>query len=236
MTDSQRETPERVLVIVAHPDDAEFGAAGTVAKLAEAGADVGYLLATNGDKGTSDPNITPARLAEIRKEEQKNACAALGARVFRFLDHPDGGVEDAEPLREQLVRAIREFRPDTVITFEPYRRTHTHRDHRNVGQAALDAVYPFARDHLSYPEHAAEGIEPWKVREVLLFASDFPDYWVDIEATISKKLEALKQHKSQVGERAEDALRESIYKRAQASAEGRPMTLAESFRRMELGR
>lgn len=234
MTDAPAFQRDRVLVIVAHPDDAEFGAAGTVAKFVDEGAVVGYVLMTNGDKGSGERDVDPAALAEIRQREQSAAAAALGASVFRFLGHPDGGVEDAEPAREQIVRAIREFRPDTVITFEPYRRSHTHRDHRNTGQMVLDAVYPFARDHLSYPEHLAEGIEPHKVFEVLLFASDFPDHWVDIRDSLHKKVAALKEHKSQI--RDPVAMEANVRRRANESGKDQGIEFAEAFRRLEMGR
>lgn len=235
MTDADLQR-NRILVIVAHPDDAEFGAAGTVARFVAEGAEAGYVIATNGNKGTGDRDLDPAVLARMREEEQSNACAALGARVFRFLGHEDGGLEDAEPLREQVVRVIREFRPDTVITFDPYRITHTHRDHRVIGQVVLDALYPFSRDHLSYPEHLAEGLEPHKTAEALLFASDYADYWVEVSDTIHKKIDALRCHVSQVGQRTEDALRESIEKRGREQAAGRDMAFAEGFRRLQFGR
>ena len=237
MTDEKTpETPERAMVIVAHPDDAEFGAAGTVKKWTDSGVEVWYVIATNGDQGTSDRDRDPIELAKTREKEQEAACEVLGAKGVRFLRHHDGDLEDAEPLRGEVVRLIRELRPDTIITFEPYRKSHNHRDHRVIGQVTLDAVYPFARDHLSYPEHLKEGLEPHKVAEVLLFASDDGDYHVDINDTIHTKIEALTCHVSQMGPPPHDKLRERIEEWGKSAAEGHDMEFAEAFRRLELRR
>ena len=153
MADTQK--IERVTVITAHPDDSEFGAGGTVAKLVREGAEVTYVIATNGNKGSSDRTMTPERLATIRAEEQRNAARALGVASVTFLGYPDGELEDTRDLRRDITREIRRFRPDLVITMNPHRTYNlyaSHRDHRTVAGVVLDCVYPLARDHMSFPE------------------------------------------------------------------------------------
>ncbi|MBN1217923.1 MAG: PIG-L family deacetylase [Anaerolineae bacterium] len=190
------------MAIVAHPDDIEFVIAGTMAKWAKAGATVSYVLVTSGDAGSHEPGITREALACIREAEQRAAAHKVGVDEVIFLGYRDGEVEPTLTLRRDLVRQIRRFKPDTVLCADP---THffigndyiNHPDHRAVGQAALDAVAPVAAMPLSFAELREEGLEPHRVKEVLVFGTANPDTWVDISDTLDLKIEALRQHASQ---------------------------------------
>lgn len=224
-----------VMIISPHPDDAEFGIAGTVARWAREGLRIVYVLCTNGDKGTSDRGLTPERLSEVRQEEQRAAAAVLGVGEVVFLGYPDQGLEDTDAFRKHIVRLIRGHRPQTVATTDPYRRYLWHRDHRITGQVVMDAVFPYARDHMAYPDLLAEGLEPHKVREVLFWAAEDVNFRSDITETFGIKLEALLCHKSQMVEfnhipDMEDYLR----KRCRENAEGERYELAEAFHRVAL--
>ncbi|UCD09024.1 MAG: PIG-L family deacetylase, partial [Dehalococcoidales bacterium] len=153
-----------VMVISPHADDAEGGCGGTVAKWIKEGKSVVYVLCTNGDKGTNDPAIQPEQLAVTREKEQLAAAEVLGVREVIFLRHPDQGLEETPEFRKELVRLIRMYRPDIVITVDPYRKYIWHRDHRITGQVVLDAVFPYARDLYAYPDLNKEGLEPFKVK------------------------------------------------------------------------
>lgn len=225
-----------MLVISAHPDDAEFGVAGTVANWTRAGKKVVYVVCTRGEKGTTDRRLTPEELAAVRETEQKDAARLLGVAAVDFLGLPDQGLEDTPAFREQVVRAIRQYRPQTVVTSDPYRRYVWHRDHRIVGQVVLDAVFPYARDHLAYPDMLAEGLEPHKVQELLFWAAEDVNYRSDITATFALKLAALRCHASQVRELGISNLEEWLRQRCRSMAEGETFELAESFHRVELPR
>jgi LmbE family N-acetylglucosaminyl deacetylase len=188
----------RVLVIAAHPDDPEYGCAGTVAQWASEGREVTYLLLTSGDKGSKDPAVRPGRLATLREREQTEAASAVGVGDVLFLRRPDGLLENTLDLRREIAGIIRRIRPNAVLTIDPWRHYQTHPDHRAAGAAALDAVYS-AKEVNLFPEQLAEGVEPWRVREVYLFWTDSPDTWVDIGSSISKRIKALLRHASQVG-------------------------------------
>ncbi len=195
----------RVLVIVAHPDDVDFGAAGTVAGWTEAGTEVVYCIVTDGDAGGSDPSVSRADMAVLRRAEQTAAAKCVGVNDLRFLGYPDGKVEATIGLRRDLTRVIRQVRPDRVLSPSPDRNYarigSSHPDHRAVGSAALDAVYPDARNQFAFPELLAdEGLEPWTVREVWLMASPQAAHYVDITATFDHKLAALRAHQSQTGQ------------------------------------
>jgi LmbE family N-acetylglucosaminyl deacetylase len=161
---------ERVMMVTAHPDDPEFAAGGTVAKLVNEGREVTYVIVTNGNKGSGDRTITLQRLARIREDEQRNAARALGVERVEFLGYEDEEVEDTRQLRLDIARQIRRWRPDLIITQNPSRAYHNfhawHRDHRITGGVVLDCVYPLARDHLSFPE-LLPAYEPHAVREVI---------------------------------------------------------------------
>ncbi|HEY7038767.1 MAG TPA: PIG-L deacetylase family protein [Methylomirabilota bacterium] len=201
MPDAKQPAPiQRVLVITAHPDDSEFGAGGTVAKLVQEGKRVSYCIVTNGNKGSGDRSMTPERLAEIRAEEQRNAARVLGVETVDFLGFPDCEVEDTRESRMAVTAAIRRHRPDRLIIQNPHRTKNlgaSHRDHRTVAGIALDCVYPLARDHMAFPELLTQGLEPHKVREVYMMWWDHPEMVVDISDTIDLKIKALACHASQ---------------------------------------
>ena len=221
------------MVVTPHPDDAEYGIAGTVARWTQEGKKVIYVVCTNGNKGSSDPAMTPERLAQIREDEQQAAAALLGVSEVVFLRHEDQSLEDTPEFRKQIVGLIRMYRPDTVATSDPYRRYIWHRDHRITGQVVLDAVFPYARDHMAYPDLIEQGLQPHNVKEVLLWAAEEPNYFSDISNTFEVKMAALRSHDSQVGHLPtewEDRMRQ----RYTAFAEGREMQMAEAFYRVDM--
>lgn len=199
---SEPSPPERLLVISAHPDDIEFVVAGTVAKWVRAGTEARYVVVTSGDAGTHKRDVTREELARIREAEQTAAAHVVGVDTVVYLRHPDGLVQPTLDLRRELVREIRRFKPHTVICFDPTRLFSggsyiNHPDHRAVGQAALDAISPTAAMPLSFPEQIEEGLEPHRVRQILVASSLNADTWIDISETLDLKLEALRQHASQ---------------------------------------
>jgi LmbE family N-acetylglucosaminyl deacetylase len=227
---------ERVMVITAHPDDSEFGAGGTVAKMVKQGREVSYVVVTNGNKGTSDRSMTPARLAGIREAEQRQAAHVLGVERVDFLGYEDGEVEDTRQLRLDITRQIRRWRPDLVITQNPHRTYNlyaSHRDHRITAGVVLDCVYPLARDHLAFPELLPEH-EPHNVREVHLSQWENPHLVVDIAETMDVKLKALACHQSQLTSFPDVEARV----RERAAALGRPhgYAYAEAFDRIVMPR
>jgi len=223
------------MVVTPHPDDAEFGVAGTVARWVKEGKDVVYVVCANGDKGTSDINMKPERLVKIREQEQLAAARLLGVREVIFLRHSDQSLEDTPEFRKEIVRLIRMYRPDTVVTADPYRRYIWHRDHRIAGQVTLDAIFPYARDHLAYPDLLEEGLQPHKVKEVLLWAApEDINYRSDITNTFDTKLAALRCHESQVGNNQLPDLENWLKQRAKKMAEGQDFELAEAFHQVEV--
>jgi LmbE family N-acetylglucosaminyl deacetylase len=223
---------ERALVVISHPDDAEFGAAATVARLTAAGTRVDYVVSTDGGKGTEDPAVTPEQLAATRAAEQRAAADVLGVTEIVHMGYPDGYLEPTIALRRDITRQIRRFRPDLVITLNPQRRTdHNpfigHPDHLATGEATLAAVYPAARDRHNFPELLDEGFEPWKVRQVLIAGVDHPNLWVDVADTFEIGLRALRCHASQVGDRAD--LEEQLRDRAARAGEAAGIGLAQAF-------
>ncbi|MBA2557210.1 MAG: PIG-L family deacetylase [Chloroflexi bacterium] len=198
-----RDRPERVMVIVAHPDDADFGPAATVAGWVRAGAVAQLVCCTSGELGGEDPSVDPLQLARRREEEQRAAARHVGYEAVTFLHQPDGALQNDLALREQLVRLIRRFRPDAVLTMDPTVLIHgdghiQHTDHRAAAIAALDAVYPAARNPMAFPGLAREGMEPHVVKRLYLFWTEQPNAWVDISATLPVKLAALREHSSQI--------------------------------------
>lgn len=214
------DTRPRVMVVMAHPDDAEFTCGGTVARFVESGYRAQYVLATSGDKGSSDRNARPEDLTAMRQREQREAARALGVEEVTFLGHKDGEVEVSIPFRRELALVIRQGRPDIVLTFDPWQRYQIHPDHRAVGQTTLDAVAG-ARDHMYYPEQLTEGLTEHRVHNVYFFASDQPNYYVDISGTLAKKVAALRCHRSQIGDRNMDE-----FIRARAAVVGQEIGLA----------
>jgi LmbE family N-acetylglucosaminyl deacetylase len=197
-------TPKVVLGVAAHPDDLDFGAAGTMAKFAAAGAQVHYLILTDGSKGSSDMDTTSEELIKVRQQEQRSAVAAVGGAGVEFLGHPDGMLEITMDLKREIVKAIRTIQPDVIVTMDPgmlyssSRGFINHPDHRAAGQATLDAVFPLARDHLSFPELLAEGFAPHNVVDLLFMSFSEATMVVDISDTYDIKLKALAAHASQV--------------------------------------
>jgi LmbE family N-acetylglucosaminyl deacetylase len=192
---------ERILVISAHPDDVDFGVAGSVATWTDAGIDVSYCIVTDGEAGGFDDSISRAEMAEIRRAEQTAAAKIVGVTDLTFLAHPDGRVEASFELRRDLSRVIREVRPQRVVSQSPernYQRIYaSHPDHLAVGEAALCAVYPDARNPYAHPELLAEGYEPWTVLETWLMAAPEANRYVETTDAIDRKIEALKCHVSQ---------------------------------------
>jgi len=235
--DAEKDHPKTALVIVAHPDDAEFLCGGTVAKWVAEGWEVHYLLTTSGDMGSKDPEMTREKLGKVREKEQRGACDVLGVKELVLLRYPDGFVEDTAEMRGKIVRELRRLKPHTVITWNPFRTSFTHRDHRLTGQSAVDAVFPLSRDPLAYPEHAKEGLESHRVMELLLAGAENPDHWIEIpEDAFKTKIAALKKHKSQIGSAPIKELRKRLKERMQEAAKDRDgMKMAESFRRMAWG-
>jgi LmbE family N-acetylglucosaminyl deacetylase len=229
-----------VLVVMAHPDDAEFGCGGTIAKWAAAGKQINYVLCTSGDKGSNDATISPVILAQTRRKEQIKAAHALGARDVVFLSYEDGTLRNTLELRRDIVREIRRFKPDAVICQDPTMRFGGHRylnhpDHRAAGDACLDAVYPSARDPHVFPELMVDGFGPHKVREVFMSTMQNPDVWIDVSECFERKLEGLRQHTSQVGSRFEQVV-QRITERSRQTARmfSLPFEIGEGYRYFRL--
>jgi LmbE family N-acetylglucosaminyl deacetylase len=232
---SEQEQPEvlrRVMVIAAHPDDPEFGCAGTIAKWAIAGREITYLLLTSGDKGSHDGSVRPGQIAARREEEQRAAAAVLGVNEVVYLNYPDGILENTLELRRRLSQIIRERKPEIVVTIDPWRRYQLHPDHRAAGQAALDAVWS-AREWYIFPEQLLGDREPWRVKEVYLFWAESPDYWEDVTETVDKRIESLRRHLSQVGDRI-DRIEERVRQGLRDTAKDHEMEYAEAFKRIKL--
>ena len=192
----------RFMVIVAHPDDADFGPAATASKWIDRGSVGRLVCCTSGDQGGEDAALDPLELAATREAEQRRAAAVVGYDDVRFLHQPDGALANELPLRELLVREIREFRPDAVLTHDPevlfYRGAGVnHADHRAAGIAAVDAVYPAARNPMAFPNLARAGFAAHPVRRLYLFWPGQPTAWVEVSATVDRKIEALRCHASQ---------------------------------------
>jgi LmbE family N-acetylglucosaminyl deacetylase len=193
--------PESAMVIVAHPDDAEFTVGGTVAKWARAGCRVTYVVCTDGNAGSLDPQMTGERLGELRRAEQRAACSTLGVSEVVFLGHDDGQLEPSLDFRRELVRVIRQYKPEVVICWDPTRLFTdgdyiNHPDHRAAAQAALDAVVPASGMPLLWPELGAMH----RVHQIYVYGNDRPNVWVDVTETLNQKISALKQHASQMGD------------------------------------
>jgi LmbE family N-acetylglucosaminyl deacetylase len=222
------------MVVVAHPDDAEFSSAGTIAKLSAEGKKVIIIQVTSGDKGTADPSVSPEELARIRETEQLEASKRTGVAETVFLRCTDGELVPDLVLREKIVREIRTHRPDVIITHDPFRAYALHPDHRAVGTATIDAVYPTARDPHYFPEHLRAGLEPHKTAEVWFFGAENPDFIVDITSTFDAKIHALRAHFTQVGDG--DGMAERVRERCKELAQGQGFELAESFKVVKMRR
>src|SRR5258707_254781 len=226
----------RALAVMAHPDDVDFSAAGTIATWTNAGIEVSYLMVTDGDAGGFDDDIPRSEIGPLRRAEQLAAAKCVGVSDVRFLGYPDGRVEATLDLRRDIARVIREVRPDRVLIPSPERNYQrlapSHPDHRAVGSAALDAVYPDARNPYAFPElRERESLAAWTVREVWIAGGPDPNHYVDVTGTFGRKLSALRAHESQTGHMAD--LDERIRTRLTAVAQRAGLPgggLAEGFR------
>ena len=227
---------KKAMVVVAHADDAEYGCSGTIAKLCSQNWDVTYVLCTNGSKGSGDKNITSEEIAAIRRNEQIEAGRVLGLKDVVFLDYEDSILEPSLSLRKDIARQIRKYRPDVLITTYPTRNLNSHYglghpDHIAAGEAAMAAVFPTARDHLSFPELLKEGYEPHKVSEVWIIGAPDPDLWVNVTDHMETSINALLQHASQMS-RSDKEIKEMMYSGRRERAEGKGMIYAETFKRI----
>jgi LmbE family N-acetylglucosaminyl deacetylase len=226
---------ERVLVVVAHPDDAEFGSSGTVARFTGDGKEVTYVVVTDGSKGSSDPDMTPERLTALREEEQRAAARVLGVKHVDFLGFPDGMLQPTLEVRKAVTAAIRRHKPDVLICQSPTRDLTLgmfpqHPDHLAAAEATFAAVYPCARDRMTFPELLDEGLEPHVVRELWVAGTSAADHFIDISSTIDTKVEALLAHASQV----EEQVREWMPQRARQVGEPHGLEYAEGFKRIQI--
>ena len=226
---------ERALIIAAHPDDADFGSAGTVATWTAKGIHVAYCIVTSGQAGGFDPNVPRSEIPGIREAEQRAAANEVGVHDVTFLGYPDGAVEVTQALRHDISRVIRQVRPQRVVCQSPERQWErigaSHPDHLHTGEAALCAVYPDARNPFAHPDLLAEGLEEWSVAEVWMNAAPprLLNHWVDITDTFDRKLAALRAHVSQTAQVDLESLLPG-WLRAQAQAGGLPEgRLAEAF-------
>ena len=234
--------PQRVLAIMAHPDDIEFMCGGTIARWARAGVELHYCLLTDGQAGSRDPSLTPESLAALRRVEQRRAADRFGVRSCTFLGYHDGRLFDTLDVRLKVARVIREVQPDTVITSDPqffYSQWYiNHPDHRAAGQIATAAVMPIANTRLAAPELLAEGLEPHDVTYVYLASPAQPTFFSALEEQdLSEKIEALGVHESQMATWDYRAMTRQFaeMQAAQARAAGVECALAEAFVFIQLG-
>jgi LmbE family N-acetylglucosaminyl deacetylase len=219
-----------MMAIMAHPDDIDFTSAGSIAKWCAEGWTVYYVIATSGDKGTHE-GYTRQELAALREQEQRDAAAVLGVKDVFFLGYPDGGVLPTYELRGQIVHLLRKYEVDAVLTWDGFRPSFNHIDHRNVGIAARDAVFPAVRDHLYYEADAAAGLPARQVNEILLAGAEDPDYYVEISDYIEKKVDAVLCHRTQVSTHDRDEMLKNHRDRSR-----RDGGHYEAFKRVRLGR
>jgi LmbE family N-acetylglucosaminyl deacetylase len=238
---TEEEKFSRGMVVVAHADDAEFGCSGTVAKLCAEGWEMVYVMCTDGSKGSSDREITEAELAATRREEQINAGKVLGLKDVVFLDYPDSYLQPTLDLRKDIAREIRRHQPDVVICQYPMRNLDGgfgvgHPDHLAAGEAALSAVFPTARDHMTFPDLLEDGFEPHKVAEAWIMGHPEPDHYVDITDSIDTAIHAIAAHVSQVDGRSAEDMRERMEEWRRRTGVGKRMQFAEAFRKINFRR
>ncbi|MFP4499217.1 MAG: PIG-L deacetylase family protein [Vulcanimicrobiota bacterium] len=226
---------QRILTIGAHPDDADFGTAGTMQKFAREGYEIYYLICTNGDKGGARNSHTPGDLVRIRRREQKNAASMVNAREVFFLNNSDGELVPDKNLKREIVRVIRKVKPDKVFSFDPANLTFEsfylfHTDHRAVAVSVFDSIYPAAKNIMYFPELLDEGLEPHKVKELFTYGTHKPNIWFDISADMDKKLEMIKCHASQFQAKRFEEVRKHIYDIAREAGAHKGYGLAEAFR------
>ena len=229
------------MVVVAHADDAEFGCSGTVVKLCREGWELVYVMCTDGSKGTSDRELTGPELVKMRRQEQIDAGNVLGLKDVVFLDHEDSMLQPTLDLRRDIAREIRRYKPDVVICTYPMRTLDGgwgvgHPDHLAAGEAALSAVFPAARDPLTFPELLEAGLEPHKVAEVWMMGHPEPDHWVDVTDFMDTSVKALMQHASQMDGRTQEYMGERMREWRRQRAVGKGMQYAEAFKRINFRR
>ena len=231
--------PKVALMVGAHADDIDFSASGTVAKWAKEGAEVHYLVITDGSKGSNDPSVTPEALVATREQEQRAAAQLLGARDVHFLHYEDATLEVTMQLKKDIVRVIRQVRPDTVVVMDPtlvYSSEFgiiNHPDHRAAGQATLDAVYPLARDRMTFPDLLQnENLEPHEVSHVLLINRKEPTYYVNVTDVFDLKIAGLLKHVSQVSD--PEGMRNMLKSLAAMAGGKAGATYAEGFVRIDV--
>lgn len=238
---TEEEKFSRGMVVVAHADDAEFGCSGTVAKLCAEGWEMVYVMCTDGSKGSSDREMTEKELAKTRRQEQIDAGRVLGLKDVVFLDYPDSYLQPTLELRKDIAREIRRYRPDVLICQYPMRVLDGgwgvgHPDHLAAGEAALAAVFPTARDHMTFPDLLEEGFEPHKVAEVWVMGHPEPDLHIDITRHIDTAVEAIAAHVSQVNGRSAEQMKERMQEWRRGTGVGKGMLYAEQFKKINFRR
>lgn len=227
-----------ILAVGAHPDDMEFGSAGTLAKYSKEGWGAYVIIATDGSRGSEDPKMTHQKLVEIRHREAEEGRKVLGVKQIFYLNHPDTQLLADLTLKEEIVRIIRTVRPNIVITIDPTffysikRGFVNHTDHRAAGLAAMDACFPLCRDRLTFPEHEKQGLKPHRVEELWLVSFDKVDHLVDISKTFEKKIKALSMHKSQFADFK--IVEKRVRERAKMLGKTQGYKFAENFIRIKL--
>jgi LmbE family N-acetylglucosaminyl deacetylase len=228
---TQETEQKRALIIGAHPDDNEFGAGGTVAKLAAQGWDITFIVATNGNKGSHDPGMSPYNLSEEREREQRAAAAVLGVRRVIFLRNNDGELEPTPQLRAEFALYIRHLRPNLVFTHDPWKHYMLHPDHRAVGFAVIEGLVS-ARDHLFMPGLGQIGITVWRPEALYLWQAETPDHFEDVTDFVERKIAALREHHTQLDRSTvwEQRVRQRL---AEIGAQY-DVAAAEAFKKIEL--
>ena len=226
---------KKILVFSAHPDDLDFGCAGTVAKMTKEGKEVVYCIITNGEKGIQKVNKARGAMVVMRKIEQKEAAKVVGVHKVIFLRETDGDLENTKGVRRKIVKAIREVKPDIVFSFDPANLSFDsfylfHRDHRMAAEAVFDAMYPAAGSSAFFPEIEKAGLRPHQIQEVGFFGTANPNTSINSSKTIDRKIKALRSHKGQIKDMAE--MEKRIRSRARQEGKKRKMKYAESFRRL----
>ena len=229
---------KNAMIVVAHADDAEYGCSGTVAMLTKKGIEVTYVICTDGSKGSSDPEMTSAKLIKLRKKEQLDAAKVLGLKDVVFLNYPDSYLEPSLSLRHDIAQEIRRYQPNIVITTYPSRNLSTHHgigghpDHIAAGEATLSAVFPTARDRLTYPDMLKKGLLPHNVSEAWVIGAPDPNLWIDVTPYIDISFEALSQHRSQIQSVTKKDAFTRMKRWRQDVASETSFTYAESFKRI----
>jgi len=230
---------KKVLVVSPHPDDIDFGCSGAVARWCREGKEIVYVICTGGDKGSDDPRMRPERLINIREKEQRAAAEVVGAKEVVFLRFKDGELENTRGFREVLVRMIRKYRPEIVVSMDPanigFENPYvSHSDHRAGALAAFDAIYPAARNRNFFPEQLEEGLMPHKVDGIYFFGTDRPNTWIDISETMEDKIAALRCHNSQMTDF--ESIEAWVRERFGEAGKEKGIAYAEVFRYLEIPR